>query len=115
MRRRYLRFCTMLMVLSVLSGFVGSAAPAQASSSDPYVPNEVLVKLNPGVLVSAVALAYGLLATPLDQLGSLPIYRLRILEIEARNSTLWQVGDSFDVELVWFTKRVDVGAVGGPS
>lgn len=81
MRRRYLRLCTMLMVFGVLLRFVASAAPARASSgSDPYVPNEVLVKLNPGVLASVVALAYGLLATPLDQLGSLPIYRMRILD-----------------------------------
>ncbi len=81
MRRRYLRLCTMLMVIGVLLRFVASAAPAQAATgSDPYVPNEVLVKLNPGALVSVVALAYGLLATPLDQLGSLPIYRLRILD-----------------------------------
>jgi hypothetical protein len=40
-------------------------------------------------------------------------YRLCIVEIEARNSTLWQVGDSFDVELAWFTKRVDVSPAGG--
>lgn len=45
---------------------------------DEYAPDEVVVKLAPGAVLSEVAFAYGLDPTPLDQFGSRPIYRLRI-------------------------------------
>jgi subtilisin family serine protease len=81
MRRRNLQLYTLLTVLGLMLSFVTVAQPARAAqASDPYVSNEVLIKLKPGVLVSVVAAVYGLLGAPLDQLGSLPIYRLKILD-----------------------------------
>ncbi len=51
-----------------------------AQAVDGYVPGEVVVKLQQHDQLAAVAAAFDLDPLPLDQFGSRPIYRLRILD-----------------------------------
>ncbi|NOT47720.1 MAG: S8 family serine peptidase [Acidobacteria bacterium] len=51
---------------------------AVSAQTNPYVEGELVVKLNQTSDLPAVAQQYGLIATPLAQIGNRPIYRLRI-------------------------------------
>lgn len=71
-----------LVVLAALLSYslIAAATPARAEEEDGYVPGEVVVKLNAAASLPAVAAQYGLNPLPIDQFGSRPIYRLRILD-----------------------------------
>src|SRR5690349_7346291 len=56
-----------------------SAAPTRQDSSGGYVPNELIVRLAPGVNLLSLLAVLPLKLRVIDQLGSLPIVRLRIL------------------------------------
>jgi thermitase len=83
MRQRRIGYYGLLAVIVTLA-FGAPAAAARASTDQlgDYVPDEVLVKLNPGVDVRAVAARNGLKTTPnsLDQINQHPIYRLLIAD-----------------------------------
>jgi subtilisin family serine protease len=90
MHHRYVWFYTRVSALGILIALVGLMArvvaplPARvsAASSSDYVSNEVLVKLKPLANLLDIVMIYGLDPNigPNDQLGSLPIYRLRIID-----------------------------------
>jgi subtilisin family serine protease len=47
---------------------------------DPYIPNEVVIKLLLAEDIGAIATEYGLNPTPIDQFGSRPIFRMAITD-----------------------------------
>jgi subtilisin family serine protease len=69
-----------LLVLTVLIAGAALPAPARAQAPDGYLPAEVVVKLRNAADLPAVTAAFRLDPTPIDQFGSRPIYRLRILD-----------------------------------
>ena len=78
---RHLRFWAMLTLIIAVLCLTIPIMPTHADdTTDAYVPSEVIVKLRSSVNLPVVAATYGLLATPLDQLCSLPIYRMEILD-----------------------------------
>lgn len=80
MRRTNLRFFSLLMIVLALLWCVAMTHDARAQSpGEEYAPSEVIVKLSPGASLAEITRDYGLSPTPLDQFGSRPIYRLRIL------------------------------------
>ena len=66
------------LVTALLLGFDDRAAKAQAP--DVFEPGEVVVKLLQPDDLPGVAADFGLDPAPLDQFGTRPIYRLRILD-----------------------------------
>jgi thermitase len=84
MRHRYVWFCSRVSAIVVLMALIVATMPVRvnAVNSTDYVANEVLVKLNPLANILNIVMAYGLDPNigPNDQLGSLPIYRLRIID-----------------------------------
>ena len=67
----------LVAVCTLLSGLGGNA---QAGSSEQSLASEVLVKLARAADLTSVAADYALDPVPIDQFGSRPIYRLRILD-----------------------------------
>ena len=55
-------------------------AVTYASDADDFIQGEVLVKLTSTIHLAPVAAQYNLDPNPLDQFGSRPIYRLRIID-----------------------------------
>ena len=79
MRQRMLRFCGLLLAVFLLSYPMPlSAAHMRQDISANYVPNEIIVKLAPGNNISSLLAVLPLKLQVIDQLGTLPIYRLRI-------------------------------------
>src|SRR4051794_8425429 len=76
---RRLRLWAVLGITLILLRVPTSAG----ADGDGYTPNEVVVKLTSAAVLPDVATAYGLQSTPLDQFGTRPIYRLRILDGES--------------------------------
>jgi subtilisin family serine protease len=79
MHRRTVRLCGLLIVILLLVCAI-PVVPAQAASV--YVPDEVIVKLDPRANVLTIAAAYGLKINlgAADQLDGHPIYRLHIVD-----------------------------------
>src|SRR4051812_27012957 len=79
MRQRALRFCSLLFAVFLLCYPMplGAAHMRQDNSAN-YVPNEIIVKLAPGNTISNLLAVLPLKLQVIDQLGTLPIYRLRI-------------------------------------
>lgn len=71
-------FLTPLVVALLL--FIGSRAYVAAQADPGYLPNEVVIKLVQSSDLAAVAADFQLDPTPIDQFGTRPIYRLRILD-----------------------------------
>ena len=69
-----------LLVLITMLGFAGGTGPLLAAGEESYLPGEVVVKLFQATDLAGVAADYQLDPLPLDQFGSRPIYRLRILD-----------------------------------
>ena len=69
-----------LFVLITMLGFAGGTGPLLAAGEESYLPGEVVVKLFQATDLAGVAADYQLDPLPLDQFGSRPIYRLRILD-----------------------------------
>src|SRR5215213_9937882 len=84
MRHRYVWFYNRAFIIVVLLTLIVATMPVRvgAVNSTDYVGNEVLVKLNPLANLLQIVIAYGLDPNigPNDRLGSLPIYRLRIID-----------------------------------
>jgi len=84
MRNRYVWFYYRVSAIVVLITLIVATIPVRVSAvnSTDYVANEVLVKLNPLANVLNIVMTYGLDPNigPNDQLGLLPIYRLRIID-----------------------------------
>ena len=84
MRHRYVWFYNRVSTIVVLITLIVATMPVRVSAvnSTDYVANEVLVKLNPLANILNIVTAYGLDPNigPNDQLGSRPIYRLRIID-----------------------------------
>src|SRR5260221_11254828 len=84
MRHRYVWFYNRVSTIVVLITLIVATMAVRVSrvSSTDYVANEVLVNLNPLANVLKILIAYGLDPNigPNDRLGSLPIYRLRIID-----------------------------------
>jgi thermitase len=82
--------------------FDGAYCPTQDQPviSEPYLPDEVVVKLFNSADLVAVATSNGLNPTPLDQFGTRPIYRLAILDgTDPRTKAIeLQIEDSQRVE-----------------
>lgn len=70
---------TNLLLPALLCSFI-AMPPALAQSREEYVPGEIVIKLFNSVDLAAVASQYRLALPPLDQFGSRPIYRLRIID-----------------------------------
>jgi subtilisin family serine protease len=81
MSRHLLRLCHLIAAVVLLVCLAG-VVPARAESPAPYKPGEVIVGLNSTLSLLTFALAAGLdpHLGSLDQLGALPIYRLRIAD-----------------------------------
>lgn len=81
MRSRLMTAAIVSCVISLLCAGV-SVLPVRtrASSSDSFVPGEVVLKLARSSDLEAVAANYGLDPAPIAQLGSYAIYRLRIID-----------------------------------
>ena len=80
MNRLVLRFVVTLILIVLL---LSSAAPyrqALAEGSNDYVPGEIVLKLPSSADLTDIASDYALDLVPLDQFGSRPIYRMRILD-----------------------------------
>lgn len=70
-----------LIGIIVLLALAGNAHPLHAQEADDdFVPGEVVVKLSQPDDLPGVAADFGLDPSPLDQFGTRPIYRLRILD-----------------------------------
>ncbi len=69
-----------LLLLVTMLGLAGGVGPLLAAGEDNYLPGEVVVKLFQATDLAGVAADYQLAPLPLDQFGSRPIYRLRILD-----------------------------------
>ena len=84
MQHRYVWFYNRASAIVVLITLIVATIPVQVSAvnSTDYVANEVLVKLKPLANVLKILTIYGLDPNigPNDRLGSLPIYRLRIID-----------------------------------
>jgi len=84
MRHRYVWFYNRAFIIVVLLTLIVATMPVRvgAVNSTDYVGNEVLVKLRPLANLLQIVIAYGLDPNigPNDRLGSLPIYRLRIID-----------------------------------
>lgn len=80
MNRLLLRLVILLTLITMLLSLVAPVTLAGAQASDDFLPDEVLVKLLRASDVVGLAAEYDLDPTPLDQFGSRPIYRLRILD-----------------------------------
>ncbi|HEU0294603.1 MAG TPA: S8 family serine peptidase [Anaerolineales bacterium] len=80
MNRLLLRLVILLTLLTMLLSLVAPVTSAGAQESNDFLPDEVLVKLLQASEVVGLAADYDLDPTPLDQFGSRPIYRLRILD-----------------------------------
>lgn len=72
-------FNFLVIPLFTLLWFNALASATHAQGPGEYAPGEVVVKLAPGAVIQDVAANYGLDPSPLDQFGSRPIYRMRIL------------------------------------
>ncbi|MGQ9926783.1 MAG: S8 family serine peptidase [Chloroflexaceae bacterium] len=70
----------LLMLTALIWPAALTVQTGAASSDDPYVPDEVVVKLFNAGDLGAVARANGLDPRPAGQFGSRPIFRLRILD-----------------------------------
>jgi subtilisin family serine protease len=71
----------LLYTLGVFFLALGLAgAPLQADEDDEFVPDEVVVRLESAAMLPEVAGEYDLSLPPLDQFGTRPIYRLKILD-----------------------------------
>jgi subtilisin family serine protease len=84
MRRRWLPYARLLIAISFLGCLLAQAQPARATEeAATYVPDEVIVRLLPPLLgsvdalVQTIASQFGLQV--LDQLGTLPVFRLKLL------------------------------------
>ncbi|HKP86918.1 MAG TPA: S8 family serine peptidase [Blastocatellia bacterium] len=78
-RKRIRIFSLLAIVLSLwLSTATLPVRTRASSSSESFIPGEVLVKLSRASDLTAVAADYSLDPTPINQFGSRPIYRLRI-------------------------------------
>jgi subtilisin family serine protease len=81
MRQRTARFCGLLVGFMLLFSPTPTSAHELAQDlSDGYVPNEVIVKLAPGINILNLVAALRLNLKVIDQLGTLPIHRLRIID-----------------------------------
>jgi subtilisin family serine protease len=81
MRRHSFRLLISLLLIGLLLSFplpLGAAHMLEDSSAE-YVPNEVIVKLIPAINLSSLLALLPLKLQVIDQLDSLPILRLRIL------------------------------------
>ncbi len=77
MLRRSIR---LLLCNIILLGSIALAAPLRAEEVSGYIQGEVLVKLARASDLRDVAVEYGLDPVPIDQFGSRPIYRMRIVD-----------------------------------
>lgn len=84
MRRLWLRCARLLAAISFLGCLLAQAQPARATEEPgTYVPGEVIVRLTPPLLgsvetlVQTIASQFGLQV--LDRLGTLPIFRMKII------------------------------------
>jgi subtilisin family serine protease len=83
MRHRYVWFYSRVSAIVALISLILATMPVRVSavSSTAYVANEVLVKLKPlANLLNIVTSGLDPNIGPMDRLGSLPIYRLRIID-----------------------------------
>jgi len=84
MQHRYFWFFTRVSVLVVLLALMVAPMPVRvdAAGSTDYVADEVVVRLSPLANLLNIVTAYGLDLNvgPNDRLGTLPIYRLRIVD-----------------------------------
>lgn len=86
MNRKWLRPANLLviMMLSIswlcFSAWVSPAYTDDGENSDGFVPREVLIKLALATDLPGVAASFRLAPEPLDQFGTRPIYRMRILD-----------------------------------
>jgi hypothetical protein len=80
MKLLFLRLWIVLALLSLLMSMIVPATLARAQGSGDFIPNEVIVKLSQATDVAGIAAAHNLDPTPLDQFGSRPIFRMRILD-----------------------------------
>ena len=80
MRRSSPRVTGLAMIAAALCSLLVSPRAASAGGPAGYVPGEVMVKLARAADLPAVAADYRLDPAPVDQFGSRPIYRLRILD-----------------------------------
>jgi subtilisin family serine protease len=84
MHRRWLRYARLLVAISFLGCLLAQAQPARATEeSATYVSDEVIVRLVPPLLgsvealVQTIASQFGLQV--LEQLGTLPVFRLKLI------------------------------------
>jgi subtilisin family serine protease len=75
----WLRLLVLAALVSAVFCFTGHA-PASLAGDNDFVPDEVVVKLKSASDLAGVAAQFGLSSTPLDQFGSRPIYRLKIMD-----------------------------------
>jgi subtilisin family serine protease len=80
MKHLFLRLWIVLVLISLLLSVVLPATLAGAQESGEFVPQEVLVKLLRATDVAAIAADHDLDPIPLDQFGTRPIFRMRILD-----------------------------------
>lgn len=80
MHRYVLRLIAHLLIWSLLLGYAIPGKGLFAQAMNDYLPGEVVVKLAQVGDLAGVAATYGLDPTPIDQFGTRPIYRLRILD-----------------------------------
>jgi len=81
MYRLAFKICGLLMGFMLLCYPLPISAQQSASgSSSNYMPDEVIVKLAPGINILSLVAALRLNLQVIDQLGTLPIHRLRIVD-----------------------------------
>ena len=80
LRSALTRSLSLLTLVLMLLCFGAASDGVRASGDEEFVAGEVVVKLAKASDLPAVAAAYKLNPTPLDQFGSRPIYRLRITD-----------------------------------
>src|SRR5690349_3853718 len=90
MRRTLNFFCLLFLIVAGFSSG-RDAVVVRADGGEDFVPGEVVVRLANSADLGAVAAQHALDPAPLDQFGSRPIYRLRILDntpVETRVAAL---------------------------
>ncbi len=90
LRHRINTLSFLLALLFIYAPISGVRAQSPGGGSE-FLSGEVVVKLTNLTALPAVVAQYGLEAKPLDQFGSRPIYRLRIVDGTAVNQKISQL------------------------
>lgn len=80
MNRLLLLLVILLTLITMLLSLVAPGMSVRAAALNGYLPDQVILKLVQSTDLTNIASEYALVPTPLDQFGSRPIFRMRILD-----------------------------------